>query len=94
MNIDDAKGELDSAERDLRGCENEVHRTSGEWLKAEAARGDNRMHSRLRGQYGENYLQRLKDDWEGARKAFSRAVERRDTAKAAYERALAERDAK
>lgn len=94
MNIDDAKWELDAAERNLRGCGNQVHRTSREWLKAEAARTDNRMHSRLRGQYEENYQRRLKEDWEGARKAFDRARAQRDKAKERYEKALAEHDAK
>ena len=89
MDIEQAKWKLESAERELRGCEGEVHRSSREWLKAERARGDNRMHSRLRGQYGDNYMQRLKNDWEGARRAFDRARTQRDIVKAEYDEAVA-----
>ena len=94
MDIEQAKMELESAKRNLRGCANEVERTSREWLKAESAsRANGRMHHRLRGQYGDNYRKRLNNDWEGARRAFDEARARKDKAKAVYDKAAAANDA-
>ena len=94
MDVEQAKWELEAAERNLRGCANAVDRTSREWLKAERASSENRrMHHQLRGQYGDNYRQRLKNDWEGTRRAFDEAQAQRDQAEAKYDKAVAANDA-
>ena len=61
MNVDEAKFQLEMAERNLRGCYAHLERALAAWRDGEAARGDNTRHYRLRRTIGDNYRQFLTD---------------------------------
>ena len=88
VNIEEAKLELDMAEREVRGCYGHLDRALTNWRDAEAARGDNDRHYRLRRIHGDDYRKKLTEVKDSALEACRRAEERLEKAKAAYGNAI------
>ena len=88
MNVDEAKFELEMAERNLIGCYAYQDQAIAAWREAEAARGSNDRHYRLRRLHGDNYLQKLIDEKDPAFRQCEDAEAQRDRAKEAYEKAV------
>ncbi|MCY3669393.1 MAG: hypothetical protein OXH81_27380 [Gemmatimonadetes bacterium] len=84
MNLEEAEKRWEMAERKLRGCEAHLDRANKEWRFAEAARGNNKIHSRLKGTYGSDYMKKIKETREGALREFDRAREEEEKARADY----------
>ena len=88
MNVDEAKFELEMAERNRSGCYAYLDRAMAAWRDAEAARGSNERHYRLRRLHGDDYLQKLTDEKDSALRQCRDAKARRDRAQDAYEEAV------
>ena len=89
MNVDEAKFELEMAERNLRGCYAYRDQAIAAWRDAEAARGSNDRHYRLRRLHGDDYLQKLTAEKGSAFRQCEDAEAQRGRAKEAYEKAVA-----
>ena len=84
MGVEEAKHQLEMAERELRGCEANLHRASRASLDAEAARTSNDLHYRLRRKHGNDYRENLKDHYDFALRQFNYAKEQLEKAKEDY----------
>lgn len=88
MDISEAKLKLDMAYRNLQGCESYLSQTYAAYRDAQAARGSNERHYRLRRIHGDNYRQKLEDQWESALQQFKDANARLNRATEKYEGAV------
>ena len=84
MDIEEAKLKLEMAEREVRGCYSHLDRALSNWRDAEASRGDNRRHYRLRRTHGDDYMKKLRDEKDFALDACRRANGRLENARADY----------
>ena len=88
MNVEEAKKRLEMVESEKRGCEAHLDRTNRDWLDAQAARGSNERHYRLRSVHGDDYMKKFKEAREDALREFRRVCEREKKARADYKKAL------
>ena len=89
MDADEAKFQLEMAERRLQGRENHIYRTGRDLARAEQAWDTNRGHSQLRQRYGMSYRQHFRDARDRAVRDFEKALALRDNAKEIYDQAVA-----
>ena len=90
MDVSEAEFNMEMAFRRLSGCEAHLQRASAAYLDAEAARGDNRRHYRLRRKHGDNYRQQLTDQWKFAIQQHKEAQAQLDKATREYDKAVAD----
>ena len=86
MDAKEVKFRLDMAIHNLNGCEAHLQRSSDISVRAKAAPGSHRQHKIFRGRYGDNYLERCREDFESALREYHAAKARFKEAEADYKR--------
>ena len=90
MNVEEAERRLEMAEHRKGLWERHLNQANRDCRIAEASRGNNDLHYRLRRQYGDNYMNELREAREHALKEFRCACEEVEKVRADCERAVSE----